>query len=134
MGVEYTGAKDVITNGLRECKDVIKDIACKGRGINFPIPVQAYNSPIFRAKHHYACGGYKQNERSLNMMAFDDQREIKSLIVAGGVQDDFAGVKIEAYREAGEMGYTLWFKITKNNKLIERVNGKYVVRIIYAED
>ncbi len=71
---------------------------------------------------------------------FDDERSIRSLILPSTPHDGglfavgSAGVtRIEAYREAGDMGYTLWFAIWKGDILAARQNGNYVDTVNYFE-
>jgi hypothetical protein len=41
--------------------------------------------------------------------------------------------KIEAYGEAGEMAQVPWFAVWKDGVISQRVNGKYVDCVTYAE-
>jgi hypothetical protein len=40
--------------------------------------------------------------------------------------------EIIAYREAGEMGYVAWFKVMARERLLARVNSKFVAKIDYV--
>jgi len=41
--------------------------------------------------------------------------------------------KIEAYTECGEMAPIVWFKVYFDNKMMQRVNSKYIATIQYKE-
>jgi hypothetical protein len=64
----------------------------------------------------------------------DDKRKIELIEVAGGDVYYSEKGKIVPYREAGEMGYVPWFEIWEGNNLKSRINGRFVVAVMYEYD
>lgn len=74
----------------------------------------------------------------MTIQTYDDERRITFIaepdsFEPGGMWQigHFGITKIEAYREAGEMGCTLWFAIYKGDVLATRVNGRYIETVNY---
>jgi len=64
-----------------------------------------------------------------------DHRPILKLVYPGGdfwAVGNFGITAIEPYTEPGEMADVLWFRIRKGKSLHARVQGKYVMEVIYT--
>lgn len=67
-----------------------------------------------------------------------DERPIKRLIFPAYPQferdytvGEMGVTEIIPYGENGEMAYVVWFAVKINEKIIARVNSKYVEQVIY---
>ena len=64
------------------------------------------------------------DDRKISFIMFDDESALH--VGTDGI------TRIEAYKEAGEMGYILWFAVFCGEDLMKRVNGKYVTLVNYG--
>jgi hypothetical protein len=69
----------------------------------------------------------------------DDNREIRYIMVGNGTTSDLYSVgprhgitKIVCYKESGEMSHVPWFAMYQDDKIVRRVNGKWVIEVWYA--
>jgi len=68
------------------------------------------------------------------MNIMEDMRPIKSVTLESGCYPvgPIAGItKIIPYEECGEMTKVVWFEILRDEIVITRINGKYVMEITY---
>lgn len=69
----------------------------------------------------------------------DDDREIRYIMVGNGAASDMYSVgprhgitKITCYKECGEMSNVPWFVMYQDDKIVRRINGKWVIEVWYA--
>ena len=73
------------------------------------------------------------------MTLLKDKRPIKAIFFGDDPEAGFYEVgvsgctKIEPYPESGEMALVTWFKIWKGEKLICRVNSRYLEVVSYGD-
>lgn len=78
----------------------------------------------------------------VNNLITKEDRPISSLVIDSNqrVHDHLPTVgrngitRIEAYNEFGENDYVIWFALYAGDRIVRRVNGKFVVEIGYATD
>lgn len=72
------------------------------------------------------------NRDSLDEQTIFDDHPIMSVISDRIIRVGVAGVtKIEPYHENGEMAPVLWLKIYCNEKIVSRINSKFITTIDY---
>lgn len=69
----------------------------------------------------------------MNNIIMEDERQIKSIHLAQ--EGIFIGLDVDAivpYYENGEMAAVIWFAIYSGDKIVRRVNGKFVESVVYV--